>query len=87
MKAVVAAFNQEKALVRAFSVIKKPLPINRLQLHLHKSAAADTSTEAGIQSLEIKCAISGHNVPAACTPVLYSTKLDTANRTSHHFLL
>ena len=59
MKALLGTLNQEKALVRAFSVIKKPLPINRLQLyHLHKSAAADTSTEAGIQSLEIKCAIS-----------------------------
>ena len=50
VKALVGTLNQE---------IKKPLPINRLQLyHLHKSAAADTSTEAGIQSLEIKCAIS-----------------------------
>ena len=60
MKALVGTLNQEKALVSAFSVIKKPLPINRLQqlYHLHKSAAADTSTEAGIQSLEIKCAIS-----------------------------
>ena len=34
MKAVVAAFNQEKALVRAFSVLVKTSPKVRLQLYL-----------------------------------------------------
>ena len=70
MKALVGAFNQEKALVEAFSVIVKSLPMVRLQLFFYQIktecfplSSAGPGSSARRSARRTGCARTGRGAP------------------------